>query len=247
ITTFYNFKNIEDVIALKEELLSFCKNNQILGTILVATEGVNATICGNQESIQKFKQFFMDKFLFADTEFKDSYTDFYPFKKIKVKIKKEIVRLDVPDLDLSNRGEYIEPKDWDEFIQREDVILIDTRNDYEIMSNDGHSGTFVGAINPNTESFREFPKWVEENLLTDEYKNKKIAMCCTGGVRCEKSTALMKKYGFKEVYHLHGGILKYLEDTNNANKMWQGNCFLFDDRISVDDFLESNTKPETNS
>ena len=149
----------------------------------------------------------------------------------EVKLKPEIVALGFGEIDVNKlKGEYIEPKDWDEFISRKDVILVDTRNDYEV-----EVGTFEGAINPLTDTFKELPKWVEENKAL--FEGKKIAMCCTGGIRCEKSTAFMKMIGYKDVYHLKGGILQYLEDTNNVHGKWKGDCFVFDDRRAVDDAL----------
>jgi UPF0176 protein len=163
---------------------------------------------------------------------KINYFSQHPFSKYKVRLKKEIVTLGLPNLDIKNlKGDYISPEEWDEYLKKEDTILIDTRNDYEVSM-----GTFKSAIDPLTGTFRDFPKWVEENKETLE--NKTILMCCTGGIRCEKSTAYMKLVGFDKVYHLKGGILQYLEDTGNKNQMWSGECFVFDDRIAVDENLK---------
>jgi UPF0176 protein len=169
-----------------------------------------------------------------DIMYKINYCSQHPFSKYKVRLKKEIVTLGIPELDVENlKGDYISPEEWDEYLKKEDTILIDTRNDYEVSM-----GTFKSAVDPVTGAFRDFPAWVEENK--EKLENKTILMCCTGGIRCEKSTAYMKSVGFEKVYHLKGGILQYLEDTGNKNQMWHGDCFVFDDRIAVDENLKPN-------
>ncbi|MEK6733541.1 MAG: rhodanese-related sulfurtransferase [Pseudomonadota bacterium] len=232
ITTFYHFINLPNYESLKEPLLNFCKDNGLKGTILVAREGVNSTISGTRDGIDKLYIYLRDDFGITDLVYKESFHENQPFQKMKVNLKKEIVALGVEDLDVENlKGEYISPKDWDDFISREDVIVIDTRNKYETLI-----GSFDNAIDPKTATFRQFPKWVKDNL--DEVsKEQKIAMFCTGGVRCEKSTAFLKAKGFKNVYHLEGGILKYFEDTEA--KAWHGSCFVFDDRVALNKQLVS--------
>lgn len=232
VTTFYHFINLPNFVDIKEPLLEFCKKQNLKGTILVAKEGVNSTISGDRESIDNLYQYLENNLRIKNLVYKESFHQEQPFLKMKVSLKKEIVALGVDDLDVENlKGEYISAKEWDEFIARDDVITIDTRNDYEVLL-----GTFKNAINPHTETFRQFPKWVKENLSKYD-KNQKIAMCCTGGVRCEKSTAYLKSIGFNNVYHLEGGILKYFEDTK-ANA-WDGTCFVFDDRVALDKNLQA--------
>lgn len=231
IVSFYSFTNIDDPEILIPKMLLIAKKKMVRGTILIAKEGFNGTISGTKESTS----IVLDKLIkltnAQDITIKTNYDEEHPFQKMKVKLKKEIISMGVTDLDvLSLKGEYIESKDWDNFISKEDVILIDTRNSYEV-----EVGTFEKAINPFTETFREFPKWVEENK--EILEGKKIAMTCTGGVRCEKSTAYLKSLGYNDVYHLKGGILQYLEDTKNVNHKWHGECFVFDDRFAVDDYL----------
>ena len=231
ITSFYHFKILENYEELKDVLLSFCKAHNLKGTILLAREGINSTISGTRNDIDEFYSYIINDLNIPVTNFKESIADFKPFLKMKVRIKKEIVAMGVYDLDVDKfRGEYISSKDWDELIKQQDVVLIDTRNRYEVKL-----GTFLNAVNPNTKFFRQFPDWLEENRQILE--NKKIAMFCTGGVRCEKSTSYLKSQGFSDVYHLEGGILQYLEDTNNESRLWHGDCFVFDDRVAVDDNL----------
>lgn len=231
ITTFYKFALVEDADCLQESLIFHCKENNIKGTILIGDEGINGTVAGSAESIESFKSFLKSDFRFADMLFKDSYSKTPPFLKTKIKVKPEIVTLGKQDVDVANFvGEYVSPENWDQFIAGEDVILIDGRNDYEY-----HVGTFSGAVNTETENFRDFPQWVEENKSMLE--GKKIATFCTGGIRCEKSTAFLKESGFNEVYHLEGGIINYFIKTGNKNKKWQGHCFVFDDRVAINDQL----------
>lgn len=231
VISFYSFVNIEEPEMLIPKLLLVGKKKSVRGTILVATEGFNGSLSADEESCMLLIEEITQLTNATDVNIKVNYCDIHPFHKLKVKLKKEIVALKYGDLDVSNlKGEYVAPKDWDEFISREDVILVDTRNDYEV-----EVGTFEGAINPLTEAFRELPQWAIDNK--NLFEGKKIAMCCTGGIRCEKSTALMKSLGHKDVYHLQGGILQYLEDTNNAKGKWRGDCFVFDDRRAVNDEL----------
>lgn len=232
ITAFYHFINLPEHETIKEPLLEFCKSQGLKGTILVAREGVNSTISGAREAIDNLYVYLEEKLGIKNLVYKESFHDKQPFHKMKVSLKKEIVALGVENLDIENlKGEYISPQDWDEFIADEDVLVIDTRNTYETLL-----GTFKNAVDPGTTTFRQFPKWVEENLKNVD-KEKKIAMFCTGGIRCEKSTAYMKAVGFKNVYHLEGGILQYLEDTNA--KSWNGSCFVFDSRVALDKHLNA--------
>lgn len=227
VLSFYSFTNIEDLESLLPKILYIGKRRMIRGTILIAKEGFNGSISGKEESVNFLVDEIKNLTLAKEINRKTNYCDKHPFQKLKVKIKQEIIAMAVGELDIENqKGEYIEPKDWDNFISQKDVVVVDTRNDYEITV-----GTFKNSIDPNTETFKQFPQWVENNkqLLA----GKKVAMFCTGGVRCEKSTAYLKQVGFKDVYHLKGGILQYLEDTNNKNHLWQGECFVFDDRRAV--------------
>jgi UPF0176 protein len=205
---------------------------EVKGTILLALEGLNGTISGSKASIDGVIQFLQDDGRFDNLEIKFSYSEAIPFKRLKVKLKKEIVTLGVEHIDpLSSVGTYIAPQDWNSLISDPDVVLIDTRNNYEY-----EIGSFKGAINPNTETFREFPTYTKDNL--EQYRGKKVAMFCTGGIRCEKSTAYLKSQGFDTVYHLHGGILKYLEEVDEDQSLWEGECFVFDDRVAVKHNLE---------
>lgn len=231
ITTFYKFAKISEGIHLfRDKLEDFCKRNNIKGTVLIADEGINGTLSFKEEVALMFYNFFAGYKELEDIVFKESYYKTYPFGKLKIRIKKEIVSSGEAKCEY-DPGTYIDPKDWDEFIAREDVKNIDTRNDFEYII-----GTFKGAINPKTTTFREFKEWCELNLKD---KNQKIAGFCTGGVRCEKSTSWLKKAGYQNVYHLKGGILGYFIETENKNGAWVGDCFVFDDRVIVNDKLES--------
>lgn len=232
ITTFYHFKNLPNYEEIKPLMLEFCKNLGLKGTILLAHEGINSTISGSREAVNSLYDYLRNELGIENLVYKESYDEFQPFKKMKVNLKKEIVALGIDNLDTENlKGEYIEATKWDDFISREDVILIDTRNKYETLL-----GSFEKAIDPNTRTFRQFPRWVQDNM-SDLNKEQKIAMFCTGGVRCEKSTAYLKSLGFKNVYHLEGGILKYFEDTEA--KKWHGSCFVFDERVALNKNLDS--------
>ncbi len=226
ITSFYKFVKIKNLQSLKAELLNFCNKHNIKGTIIIANEGINSTIAGDEISINNFCTFLQKHTFFKDTKFKISFSDIRPFKKMKVKIKKEIVTFNTNELDMSQKGTYLISKEWDQLIAKEDTIVIDTRNYYEYAM-----GTFKGAINSHIHHFTELADWLKGSLK-EEDKKKNIAMFCTGGIRCEKSTAFLKQLGFEKVYHLKDGILKYLEDNKeNPNSTWQGECFVFDDRV----------------
>lgn len=235
VAAFYRFVAIDDCVSLQKNLLNLCKELGIKGTILLGYEGINSTIAGEHDSIEKFfAQLRLDK-RFADISYKLSETNTPPFMRLKVKIKKEIVTLGVGHVPvLEEAGTYIPTSEWAEFIKRPDVVTIDTRNDYEVAL-----GSFVGAIDPKTRTFREFPEWAKNWMQDKNPKELKVAMFCTGGIRCEKSTAFMRHLGFENVYHLQGGILQYLEDTQNRDHAWQGECFVFDERVAVDDHLKA--------
>ena len=227
----YKFVTLDNYAALQANIHAACEAHQIKGTILLAREGINGTIAGLPQNVHDLLHFlrtdaaFSGKF--ADLEHKESFADEHPFYRLKVKLKKEIVTMGVPSVNPNNTvGTYVKPEDWNALISDPDVILIDTRNDYEV-----DIGTFKGAIDPKTTTFREFPEYVAQNL--DKTKHKKVAMFCTGGIRCEKASSYMLEQGFDEVYHLQGGILKYLELVPEAESMWQGECFVFDQRVAV--------------
>ncbi len=227
VLSFYSFTNIEDPAILLPKILLVTKKKYVRGTVLVAREGFNGSISGLEENVKLVVEEIRKITGAKDINVKINYCDEQPFSRIKVKIKEEIVALKFGELDVENlKGDYIKTYDWDNFIKRSDVITIDTRNEYEVKV-----GTFEGAVDPKTTTFREFPKWAISHI--DLLKDKKIAMYCTGGIRCEKSTALLRKLGVEKVYHLKGGILQYLEDTKNVNGTWQGECFVFDDRGAV--------------
>lgn len=227
VTAFYKFVTIDDPVAFRPAVREVCAKNGIVGTVLLAAEGINGTVAGPADGIAAFLAFLRADARFADLVSKDSYAVAQPFQRMKVRLKREIVTLGRPEADPNKLvGAYIEPKDWNALIARDDVILVDTRNDYEVKI-----GTFEGAMDPKTRSFREFPAYVREHL--DPARHKRVAMFCTGGIRCEKSTALLRMRGFDEVYHLQGGILKYLETVAPQDSLWQGQCFVFDERVSV--------------
>ncbi|NQV73742.1 rhodanese-related sulfurtransferase [bacterium] len=228
VAALYKFVTIDEPEQFRDALFSFMNENEIRGTVLVANEGINGTISGSRAHVDALLEYLRSDSRFANLDHKESYTDDCPFLRTKVRLKKEIVTLGVEGVDPNKVvGTYVNPKEWNDLIAREDVILVDTRNDYEYQI-----GSFKQALNPDTTSFREFPAYVEANL--DPGKNKKVAMFCTGGIRCEKATSYMKMQGFEEVYHLKGGILKYLEEVDPKESLWEGECFVFDDRVSVD-------------
>ncbi len=234
VATFYKFTKLSDFAEMQNPLLSFCEVQGVKGTILLALEGINGTIAGSRQAIDSVLAYLRSDSRLADLEHKESFAQQPPFERMKVRLKKEIVTLGLPINPEQLVGTYVSPKDWNALASDPDVIIIDTRNDYEVSC-----GSFKGAINPETHSFREFPEYVQKNL--DPKKHKKVAMFCTGGIRCEKASAYMMKQGFQEVYHLQGGILKYLEEVPEAESLWQGECFVFDERIAVQHGLSPGT------
>lgn len=231
IVSFYSFTEVKHPEVLQPKILHIGKKKYVKGTVLLAPEGFNGSLSGTEENVNLVVEEIIRLTGARDVIRKTNYCNYFPFHKLKVRLKPEIIAMAKGEIDIQNlKGDYIEPEDWDDFIGRKDVIVVDTRNDYET-----EVGIFKGAVDPRTETFKQFPKWVEDNQ--ELLRNKKIAMYCTGGVRCEKSTAYLKSLGHNEVYHLRGGILQYLEETSNKNKMWQGTCFVFDDRREVDDNL----------
>jgi len=223
----YKFAKLPDYREMQPSLLDVCVANGLYGTLLLAEEGINGTVAGSRSGIDAMLSFLKADTRLANLEHKESYADEMPFTRMKVKLKKEIVTLGVPGINPNYKvGTYVAPEDWNALISDPDVILIDTRNGYEC-----DIGTFRGAIDPHTTTFREFPAYVSENF--NPARHKKIAMFCTGGIRCEKASSLMMEQGFEEVYHLQGGILKYLEKIPPAESLWEGECFVFDQRISV--------------
>jgi UPF0176 protein len=232
VAALYHFVALDNFRELRQPLLNMMLKHRVKGTLLLAQEGINGTIAGSQVSIDILLDWIRLDDRLQDLRCKFSYHDKTPFYRSRVKLKKEIVTMGVEGIDPSQSvGTYIKPKDWNALISDPEVTLLDTRNSYESAI-----GTFESAIVPDTRSFREFPQYVAENL--DPVKHRKVAMFCTGGIRCEKSTALLKQQGFDEVYHLQGGILKYLEDVPESESLWQGECFVFDNRVSVTHALE---------
>ena len=235
ISTFYKFLVLENYQELKIKFdKSLCKTN-IKGTILLANEGVNGTIAGSESDLKKFF-LYIDKFSqFKDITPKFSSSNKNPFLRMKVRLKKEIVTIGIPEVSPSNLvGKYLNVEEWNEFLNESDSMIIDTRNDYEVSI-----GTFKNSINPKIKSFRNFPIWVQKNLIDKKVSKKsKIGMFCTGGIRCEKSTSYLKQLGFENVFHLDGGILKYLENVKSDENEWKGECFVFDYRVSLNDSLE---------
>lgn len=235
VAALYKFVNQPDFSELREPLLGICKANGVLGTVLLAREGINGTIAGLEPGVRSVVNWLRNCERFADLEVKESWASTAPFYRMKVRLKDEIVTLGAGPLDpASNAGKHVEPQDWNTLISDPDVLVVDTRNEYETAI-----GTFRGAVDPKTSSFRDLPQWVDENL--EPSKQRKVAMFCTGGIRCEKSTALLKSKGFDEAYHLRGGILKYLETVPEKESLWQGECFVFDQRVSVKHGLEEGT------
>ena len=232
VAALYRFVRLEDFENLRDPLLEFCEARGIRGTLLLAGEGINGTIAGTQQAISELLAYLRRDDRLADLDCKFSYNSDRPFLRMKVKLKKEIVTMGRPGIDPNQCvGRYASPEEWNALVDDPDCLVIDTRNNYEV-----EIGTFKDAINPNTTSFREFPEWVEENL--DPNKHKKVAMFCTGGIRCEKSTSLLVSMGFEDVWHLQGGILNYLENTPVEQTRWDGECFVFDSRVSVDHHLQ---------
>jgi UPF0176 protein len=232
VCAMYKFVTLNNYQEIKPNLYKVMEDNQIKGTLLLANEGINGTVAGTREAIDTLLNWLQSDDRLTNISYKESFTEEMPFNRSKVKLKKEIVTMGIEGIDPKQVvGTYVEPKDWNALISDPDVILVDTRNDYEFQV-----GTFENAVNPNTETFREFPQYVQDNM--SPAKHKKVAMFCTGGIRCEKSTAYMKEQGYEEVYHLKGGILKYLEDVAKDDTMWKGDCFVFDERVTVNHDLE---------
>lgn len=231
----YKFVELPEYARWQQPLLALCRSNGVKGTLLLAAEGINGTIAGTPAGVEAVLDWLRRDPRLADLEHKASWADAPPFHRMKVRLKAEIVTLRVPGLrPAAMAGQYVPPQEWNALIEQPDVVLIDTRNDYEVAV-----GSFAGAVDPKTRSFSELPRWVDEQsqpggLLAERNGRKpRVAMFCTGGIRCEKSTALMRMRGFEEVYHLQGGILKYLETVDPAHSQWQGQCFVFDERVSV--------------
>lgn len=232
VSALYKFVTLSHFQELKNPLLRVMQHHGIRGTLLLANEGINGTVAGSAEAIAALYAWFDKEPHLDNISHKESYCEVMPFNRTKVKLKKEIVTLGIEGIDPKQVvGTYVKPKEWNNLISAEDVTVVDTRNDYEFQI-----GTFKHALNPKTDTFREFPGFVKTHL--DPQKNKKVAMFCTGGIRCEKSTAYLKELGFEEVYHLEGGILKYLEEVPEEESLWEGECFVFDERVAVNHALE---------
>jgi len=232
VAALYHFTKFDDPNALRPGLQNMCDTHGVKGSLLVAKEGINGTIAGERRGIDAVLSAIRALPGCSALEHKESVAQHMPFLRMKVKLKREIVTMGQPDVDPSLKvGHYVDAADWNELIQQEDVVVIDTRNDYEVAL-----GTFKGAVDPKTKSFGEFPQWWSDNK--DRFHNKRVAMFCTGGIRCEKSTNYLLSQGVEDVYHLKGGILKYLELVPETNSTWEGECFVFDSRVSVKHGLE---------
>jgi UPF0176 protein len=241
VCALYKFVSVDKFRALHAPLRQLMLDHHVRGTLLLADEGINGTVAASRQGIDALLNWLGQDSRLADADCKESYTDILPFKRAKVKIKKEIVTLGVPGIDPRHTvGTYLNPVEWNRLLSDPDVLLVDTRNDYEYRV-----GSFRNAVNPQTISFREFPHYVHKHL--DPEKHRKIAMFCTGGIRCEKSTAYMKTQGFDEVYHLKGGILKYLEQIPEQDSLWEGECFVFDERVTVNHRLEKGSYDQCNA
>lgn len=236
IAALYHFVSLPDFKALQQPLLTLCERNGVTGTLLLAHEGINGTIAGPEEGVRVVLEALRSDPRMARLEHKESWSEDRPFYRMKVKLKREIVTMGVTDIDPTTMaGDYVEPAKWNALIEDPDVVVVDVRNDYEVAI-----GTFKSAIDPKTATFSEFPEWVQQQSEPGGVLQgkRKVAMFCTGGIRCEKSTAYLRSQGFDEVYHLQGGILKYLEDVPAEDSLWQGDCFVFDERVSVKHGLE---------
>jgi len=229
VAALYQFKPLPNYQDLQKPLINLCEDLQIKGILLLAEEGINGTVAGSHAAIETLRDFLLNHF--EDLEYKESWAKEMPFHRMKVRLKKEIVTLGIPHINpYESVGTYVAPEEWNHLISDPDVLVIDVRNDYEVKM-----GTFEGALNPNTQTFREFPEFVK---TLDKTKHRRIAMCCTGGIRCEKASSYMLSQGFEEVYHLKGGILKYIETTSPKDSLWKGECFVFDGRVAVNHKLE---------
>ncbi len=227
VATFYHFADLTDYKSMRPTITDFCNSHELKGVILLAQEGINSTIAGSREGIDALLSYLRSDLRLRNLEHKETTSDVMPYNKLRVRLKKELVKFGISDIDLSKEvGTYVEPQDWNQLISDPDVLVFDSRNFYVF-----EFGSFAGAIDPNLDFFYEFPKYVEDNLSNN--KQQKIAMFCTGGIRCEKASAYMLAQGFDEVYHLKGGILKYLAEVPPEESLWQGECFVFDDRIAT--------------
>ncbi|MCK5894027.1 MAG: rhodanese-related sulfurtransferase [Endozoicomonadaceae bacterium] len=232
VVALYQFVSLPDYRALRTSLLSCLLNNEVRGTLLLAEEGINGTVAGSRKGIDALKGWLAEDGRFTALNYKESTVDDNPFYRTKVKLKREIVTMGVPDVSPVKRaGQYVEPEAWNALISDPDVLVIDTRNTYEV-----EVGTFKRAQNPGTDNFRQFPGWVDQTLCQN--KKQRVAMFCTGGIRCEKASSLMLEQGYETIYHLKGGILKYLETVPVTESLWQGECFVFDNRVTVDHTLQ---------
>lgn len=232
VAAYYKFVALENLSDWQAKIKEACLKHGIYGTILLAHEGINSTCCGAPEELDAFITFLRSFDEFSDLEVKYSYAAQQPFKRCKVRLKKEIVTIKDDETDPTKVvGTYLDPEDWNTVISDPDVVVIDTRNDYEV-----ELGTFKNAVDPKTDKFNDFPQWVKDHL--DPEKHKRVAMFCTGGIRCEKASSYMLKEGFEEVYHLKGGILRYLEEMPEDKSLWDGECFVFDERVTVKHGLE---------
>lgn len=231
VAAFYQFIHRDDSEAVRQQLLSACHNLGIVGTILLGAEGINGTVAGSRAAIDALQTLLANSG-FLSLEYKESFAEQNPFDHLKIKIKPEIVTMKRPDVDPTQIvGTYVDAQEWNRLLNDPEVVVIDVRNDFEV-----EQGSFVNAINPKTQAFSDFPDFVARNLSPERHR--KIAMSCTGGIRCEKASSLMKSMGFAEVYHLKGGILQYLHDTPKAESLWRGECFIFDKRRALDHDLE---------
>ncbi len=228
VATFYKFVNLDNFQEKRQPLLSHCQQQGVKGTILLAQEGINGAIAGSPQEVESVLAYLLTDPRLADLEVKESTSEKkIPFRRLKVRLKKEIVTIGIPKVNpVEKVGTYVKPTDWNQIISDSEVTVIDTRNDYEV-----EIGTFKGAQNPNTTSFGHFPQYIQDNL--DPKQNKKVALFCTGGIRCEKATSYLLDQGFEEVYHLKGGILKYLEEVPPEESLWEGECFVFDQRVTL--------------
>lgn len=232
VAALYKFVTLPDFDKLQKPIQDVCDKNGIKGTLLLASEGINGTIAGPEKGVRTLLDYLNGRNELGKITHKESWAEDMPFLRMKVRLKKEIVTMGVPGTDPNKIvGTYVKPENWNDLINDPDVVLVDTRNDYEV-----EIGTFKGAIDPKTTNFRDFPAWVQKNK--EKFDKPKVAMFCTGGIRCEKSTAYMKEQGYTDVYHLEGGILKYLEEIPKEESLWEGECFVFDSRISVKHGLE---------
>ncbi|HEY7809718.1 MAG TPA: rhodanese-related sulfurtransferase [Allosphingosinicella sp.] len=239
VAALYRFAPMPDCVALRGPLESLCRAHGVRGTLLLAPEGINGTVAGTAEGLSAVLEYIRALPGCADLDVKFSIAETMPFYRMKVRVKREIVTMGEPDIDpAAHAGTYVEATDWNALISDPDTIVIDTRNAYEVSA-----GTFAGAIDPQTESFRDFPAWFrrERARLLGEGKQPRVAMFCTGGIRCEKSTAFLKAEGVEDVRHLKGGILKYLETVPEEESLWRGECFVFDERVAVGHGLAAGT------